>query len=42
MKLKRNLQYGLKTLGGIDGCHLCISYAGKCVDGWKDFYGKTP
>lgn len=38
MKLKRNLQYGLKTLGGTDGCMLCISYAGSCVDGWKDAY----
>ena len=38
MKMKRNLQYGLKTIGGIDRCWLRISYAGSCVDGWKEFY----
>lgn len=38
MKMKRNLQYGLKTLGGTDGCRFCISYAGNCVDGWKEYY----
>lgn len=40
MKMKRNLQYGLKTIGGTDGCRLCISYAGKCVDGWKEAYAE--
>ena len=30
---------GLKTIGGRNGKHFCISYLGKCVDGWKDFYG---
>lgn len=29
---------GLKTIGGRRR-HLCISYLGKCVDGWKDYYG---
>lgn len=38
MKIKRNTQYGLKTIGGTDGCRFCISYAGKCIDGWKSFY----
>lgn len=38
MKMKRNLQYGLKTIGGMDGCRLCIQYAGNCVGGWKDYY----
>ena len=38
MKLKRSLLRGLKTIGGTDGCRLCISYAGSCTDGWKDFY----
>lgn len=38
MNLKRNLQYGLKTIGGTDGCKLCIQYAGRCVLGWKEFY----
>lgn len=28
---------GLKTIGGIKS-HISISYIGKCVDGWKDFY----
>lgn len=36
--MKRNLQYGMKTLGGTDGCRFCIHYAGKCVDEWKEFY----
>ena len=30
---------GLKTIGGRNGKHFCISYLGKCVDGWKDYYG---
>lgn len=29
---------GLRTIGGRDGVEFCIAYAGKCVDGWKDFY----
>lgn len=38
----KNLVYtwmGLKTIGGRNGKHFCISYLGKCVDGWKEFYG---
>ena len=38
MKIKRNLQYGLKGIGGTDGCKFRISYAGNCVDGWKKYY----
>lgn len=30
--------YGLKTIGGRNGRHFCISYLGKCVDEWKDYY----
>lgn len=30
---------GLKTIGGRNGRNFCISYLGKCVDGWKDYYG---
>lgn len=36
--MKRNTQYGMKTIGGIDGKRFCISYAGKCIDGWKELY----
>ena len=29
---------GLKTIGGIKRSFQ-IAYIGKCIDGWKDFYG---
>lgn len=29
---------GLKIIGGRKS-YLSIAYLGKCVDGWKDFYG---
>ena len=37
-KFKPYTWFGLWTIGGKDGVHLCISYAGKCVDGWKEAY----
>lgn len=36
--MEKNIQYGLKTIGGKNGVRLCISYAGKCIDGWRDYY----
>ena len=30
--------FGLKTIGGRNGCKLCIAYAGSCIDGWKEYY----
>lgn len=30
---------GLKTIGGRNGKRFCIQYLGKCVEGWKDYYG---
>lgn len=29
---------GLKTIGGVKSGFM-VSYIGKCIDGWKDFYG---
>ena len=29
---------GLYTIGGRNGIHFSISYLGKCIEGWKDFY----
>ena len=39
-KFKPYTWFGLRTMGGKDGIHFCIAYAGKCVDGWKDYYHK--
>lgn len=38
MKLRRGLQYGLKTISFTDEGKLCISYAGHCAKGWERFY----
>lgn len=32
-KFKPYTLYGLRTMGGNDGIHFCIAYAGKCVIG---------
>lgn len=32
--------FGLRTIGGKDGMRFCIQYAGKCVDGWKEYYNR--
>lgn len=32
--------YGLYTIGGRNGIHFSISFLGKCVEGWKDYYGE--
>ena len=37
-KFKPYTCYGLRTIGGKDGIKFCVQYAGKCVDGWKDYY----
>ena len=31
--------FGLNTIGGRNGNRLSVSYLGKCIDGWKDYYG---
>lgn len=31
---------GLWTIGGRNGNSFCIAYLGKCIDGWKDYYGE--
>jgi hypothetical protein len=32
---------GLRTIGGRDGIHFCIQFAGKCDSSWSDFYEDT-